>query len=173
MNGVFLLIPFFVIRFIVLAVLDRKAVPRAAHFAPMEGQEKIAYYIYQISNVVMFVYILFLSIKVDHTWKFYLGLICYIAGLVLCTITMVNFSTTNDIGMNTKGLYSISRNPMYIAYFICFIGMAYLTDSLVLLTLVLVFQISAHWIILAEERWCKEQFGKAYIEYMIHVNRYI
>lgn len=62
---------------------------------------------------------------------------------------------------------------MYLAYFICFIGMAFLTRSLVLFGIVLFFQIFAHWIILSEERWCIETFGTAYQEYMKKVRRYI
>lgn len=42
----------------------------------------------------------------------------------------------------------------------------------VLLDLLAVFQISAHWIILAEERWCRQQFGAAYIRYREKVGRY-
>jgi protein-S-isoprenylcysteine O-methyltransferase Ste14 len=37
----------------------------------------------------------------------------------------------------------------------------------------LVFQISAHWIILSEERWCVNKFGQEYINYMNKVRRYI
>ncbi len=32
---------------------------------------------------------------------------------------------------------------------------------------------AAHWIILAEERWCVESFGESYREYMGSVRRYI
>ena len=62
---------------------------------------------------------------------------------------------------------------MYVSYFICFAGCAFLTQSLILGGIVLVFQISAHWIILSEERWCMEKFGDSYVEYMKRVRRYI
>ena len=83
------------------------------------------------------------------------------------------FSFPDEVGFNNKGLYKFSRNPMYVAYFICFIGMALLTQSWILLGVVMLFQISAHWIILAEERWCILKFEKAYREYMKRVRRYI
>ena len=51
--------------------------------------------------------------------------------------------------------------------------MALLTRSVLLFGLVAVFQISAHWVILAEERWCLEQFGERYRRYMGKVRRYI
>ena len=62
---------------------------------------------------------------------------------------------------------------MYVAYFVCFLGMALLARSLPVLGAVLVFQVSAHWIILAEERWCTTAFGSAYRHYMQRVRRYL
>ena len=101
------------------------------------------------------------------------GLLCYGGGLLLCAAAVVSFAAPDSGGLNTNGLYRISRNPMYLAYFVCFLGMALLTRSPALLGLTLVFQASAHWIILAEERWCLEQFGQAYGQYMARVRRYL
>ena len=75
--------------------------------------------------------------------------------------------------MRRLGLYRLSRNPMYLAYFILFLGCVLLTQSLVLFGLLAVFQVSAHWIILAEERWCLETFGAAYQHYARRVRRYL
>ena len=172
-NGILLLIPFLVIRFVLLSILNPQSIQRAAYFAPVQGSERIAYYIYQISNIGMFLYLIFLKLKIDFSWKFYSGLICYLVGLCLCAISIVNFSSPDDSGLNINGVYKYSRNPMYVAYFICFLGMALLTQSLILLVVVVIFQISAHWIILAEERWCIEKFGAIYEEYMKNVRRYI
>ncbi|HQO42689.1 MAG TPA: methyltransferase, partial [Bacillota bacterium] len=70
-------------------------------------------------------------------------------------------------------LYRISRNPMYIAYFICLLGCVLISKSWALFTLLIVFQISSHWIILSEERWCIKKFGEEYMRYMNKVRRYI
>lgn len=170
---VFLLLPFLTIRFLLPFILNPKALARAAYFAPVQGREKAAYYIYQISNIAMFIYLLFLNVLIENSWQFYTGIVSYILGLGLCSAAMVNFSFPDEVGFNNKGLYKFSRNPMYVAYFICFIGMALLTQSWILLGVVMLFQISAHWIILAEERWCILKFEKAYREYMKRVRRYI
>ena len=126
MNGFFLLLPFLAVRFLLPLVLNPKTLARAAYFA----------------------------IRIGDSWQFYTGLLCYILGLCLLTAAMINFSFPDETGFNRRGLYRFSRNPMYVAYFICFAGMAFLTRSGILLGLVTLFQISAHWIILAEERWC-------------------
>lgn len=173
MNGFILLIPFLLIRFVLLSILNPKLIQRAAYFAPTQGNEKAAYYIYQISNTGIFLALIFLKIKIDFSWLFYFGMLCYLVGLCLCAITVVNFSSPDNNGLNINGIYKFSRNPMYMAYFICFLGMVLLTQSFVLLVLVVVFQISSHWIILAEERWCIKKFGIAYKQYMESVRRYI
>ena len=173
MHSILLLVPFLVVRFLLLSALDKKAVQRAAHFVPMQGREKTAYYIYQISNIVLFIYLFFLTVKLDFSWQFYVGTVLYLTGLCLCAASMVNFSSPDDTGLNINGIYRFSRNPMYVAYFVCFTGMACLTRSWILLGLTLVFQISGHWIILSEERWCAEKFGDAYEQYRRRVRRYI
>lgn len=173
MNAFLLLIPFLLIRFGLLSHLSRAAVVRAAHFAPMYGGERAAYWVYQLSNAALFLYLPFLKVQVLPPLPFCAGLICYLSGLALCAASVAAFSAPSDEGLNTAGIYRLSRNPMYVSYFICFTGMALLARSAILFGIVLVFQISAHWIILAEERWCVETFGTPYRCYMETVRRYI
>ncbi len=173
MNGFLLLIPFLLIRFGIPSILNKGAIQRAAHFPPMFGNEKLAYWVYQILNVAIFVYLCFLTVKIDFSWQFYLGLISYLLGLILCTISIINFAMPSNAGLNIDGFYQFSRNPMYLSYFVCFVGCAMLTQSLILCGIVLIFQFSSHWIILSEERWCIERFGEAYKQYMKKVRRYI
>lgn len=172
-NGFFLLVPFLLIRFVLLAAANPAAVRRAAHFAPMRGRERIAYFIYQAANAGLFLLLFFLYIHVAPSPVFALGAACYILGLALCAVSVLHFSAPDAAGLNTGGIYRFSRNPMYLAYFVCFLGMALLTRSLLLFLLVVVFQAAAHWIILAEERWCEETFGAAYLQYKKSVRRYL
>lgn len=98
---------------------------------------------------------------------------CYAAGLGLCAAAMVAFCAPDGRGLNTNGVYRLSRHPMYVGYFVCFVGMALLVRSPVLLGVVLIFQVAAHWMVLAEERWCLETFGDGYARYMRGVRRYL
>lgn len=171
--GILLLIPFFLIRFGLLAVLNKDAVRRAARFAPMERRERPAYWAYQLSNAAILLSLFFLTPQTAPPALFWAGAAVYGLGTILLAIAMVNFAAPAADGMNKRGLYRVSRNPMYLAYFLFFLGCALLTQSPVLLGFVLVFQISAHWIILAEERWCIQTFGQAYLDYMHNVRRYL
>ena len=173
MKGLLLLIPFFLVRFGFISLLNKEAVKRAAYFPTLVGKEVVAYWIYQFSNVAIFVYLLFLKTKSEPLWLFYIGVGTYVSGLILCLFSIINFAIPSKNGINQNGLYRFSRNPMYLSYFICFIGCVLLTQSLVLFEFVSLFQITAHWIILSEERWCMNKFGEEYIQYMKKVRRYI
>lgn len=172
MNGFLLLIPLILIRFGYLGLLSRDGLKRAAFFAPLIGKEKAAYWFYQITSILLFVYLFFLKITTDPHWL-YAGLVIYGLGMLLCIASVSDFAKPAENGINLKGLYRISRNPMYVAYFIYFLGCVLLTQSLLLFAILMVFQISAHSIILSEERWCIEKFGEEYKNYMNKVRRYI
>ena len=172
MNAFWTLIPIILIRFVLLGILDKKALKRAAFFPSLIGKEKIAYWFYQITNVLIFLYLFFLKIRIDYP-LFYVGLTVYGLGIIVCIVSTFDFARPKRNGINLKGLYQISRNPMYVGYFIYFSGCVLLTRSLILLALLVVFQISTHWIILSEERWCMKEFGEEYISYMNRVRRYL
>ncbi|MDF2520476.1 MAG: phospholipid methyltransferase [Clostridia bacterium] len=172
MNGFFLVIPIILIRYAILGMISKAALQRAAYFAPLQGGEKFAFAMYQISNTLMFLYLIFLRVKTEPP-IFYAALLVYILGMVLYIISTVDYARPDGNGVNLKGLYKVSRNPMYVAYLIYFTGCALLTKSLLLFMLLLIFQLSSHWIIYSEERWCIESFGAQYTDYMKKVRRYI
>ena len=171
--GLLLLLPFFLVRFGLLSLLNRAAVKRAAYFAPLADKEKPAFWVYQISNVAIVAAMLFLTIKSTPSWLLLTGLVVYAAGFILLIVAVVHFAAPDGTGLNRKGLYRQSRNPMYVAYFVFFIGCALLTQSWILFAFVLLLQISAHWIILSEERWRAGKFGADYLQYMKEVRRYL
>ena len=172
MNGAILLIPLFLIRYGLLALINKMALPRAAYFPPMQKTEKVMFYIYQISTILILIYMFFLNITVtDIISKIGLGV--YALGVVSFAAATVSFAKPSAGGINQYRLYRLSRNPMYVAYFIYFLGCVLITRSILLLILVCAFQIAAYWIILAEERWCSQTFGDEYTKYMNKVRRYI
>ncbi|MEW9123089.1 MAG: methyltransferase [Thermotaleaceae bacterium] len=172
MNAFLIVIPIILIRYGLLNVINKEALKRASFFAPLVGREKVAFWVYQIATAFILLYLLLLKIKTDSVW-FYVGLIIYRLGLILYAVSIINYAKPKMNGINLNGLYQVSRNPMYVAYFICFLGCMFLTRSWVLLALLISFQVSAHWIILSEERWCIRKFGEEYIKYMNKVRRYI
>lgn len=167
-----LMIPFLLVRFGLLSILSQEAVLRAAYFAPLRDQEKMAYWIYQVSTAAIFLSLFFLRIRTTPSGLYGTGAAVYAAGILLLAVSVCHFASPSENGFKKSGVYRLSRNPMYVAYFVIFLGCVLLTQSPLLFAFLLSFQIAAHWIILSEERWCKEQFGKAYLQYIEQVRRY-
>ena len=172
MSAFVTVIPIIIIRYALLNILNKEALTRAASFAPLVGKERIAYWVYQVTTLFIMVDLILLKIRIDSDW-FYIGVVIYGFGLVLYAISMAGYAKPKANGININGIYRISRNPMYIAYFISLLGGALMTESWMLFMLLIVFQVSSHWIILSEERWCISKFGEEYVRYMDKVRRYV
>lgn len=172
MNSGILLIPLFLIRYGLLALINKKAFPKAAFFAPMQGTDRILYWIYQISTIGIILYMPFLKVETE-TIFFKIGSVIYCLGVLLLILATISFAKPKDNDVIQSGLYRFSRNPMYVAFFVYLLGCVLLTASIILSLELFFFQLSAHWIILAEERWCIKNFGEKYIRYMKKVRRYL
>lgn len=153
MNAAALLIPLLLIRFGLMAARDRGALRRAAHLAPAHGRaERIACGVYQLASAGALLAPFFLTVKRPLALPGAAGLALYLSGLTLCALAVVQFAAPGESDMSAKGVYRLSRNPMYIAYFLCFLGMALLSHSWIMAGIAAALQISGHWVILAEER---------------------
>jgi protein-S-isoprenylcysteine O-methyltransferase Ste14 len=171
MLGFLLVLPLLLIRYGLLFFVNKDAMKRAAFFPPRVGHERVAFWVYQLSLLVMFIYMIFTKIIFESS-MLYIGASVYVIGILLCIVSTVNFGSKKEHVINTNGLYNFSRNPMYIAYFVYLLGCVLIVQSIVLLVLLIIFQVSTHWIILSEERWCISEFGEAYKRYMDKVRRY-
>ena len=171
-NGFFLAIPFILIRFSVAAWAGRLTAQRADFFPPLIGQEKKVLPLFLVFSYLVILYLPFLSIKVGTAW-IYAGLPFYLLGLLILVLSLLDFSKTTREGFSREGLYKISRNPIYVAYFLIYIGMGVMTASWLYLLLALFRQVFEYWIILSEERWSFETFGEPYRLYCHQVRRYL
>lgn len=172
LTGLILITPVLIIRFLLISFLGKEALKRAAFFPPTEGIERIAYFINVLTTFGLFIIPFFLKIRL-HGLLTISGFCLLIMAFVLYIISIIQFARPNSKGLNTSGLYSLSRNPMYVAFFLYFLACCILTGSWILFMVLVVFQISVHFLIISEERWCRKQFGDAYNDYFEKVRRYI
>ncbi|HXL33286.1 MAG TPA: PEMT/PEM2 methyltransferase family protein [Gemmatimonadales bacterium] len=74
----------------------------------------------------------------------------------------------------TTGPFRRSRNPLYVALTLMYVGLALLTNSLwVLALLVPVLLILHYGVVRREERYLEAKFGDAYRAYRARVRRYL
>jgi protein-S-isoprenylcysteine O-methyltransferase Ste14 len=72
------------------------------------------------------------------------------------------------------GIYAYSRNPIYIAMILVYIGFVIIINSVwVLLLLPAVYLVMHFGVILREEKYLAEKFGEEYLNYKNKVRRWI
>ena len=146
-----------------------KGMYRRAEAAPQA--KKIDRFVVLIM-IAIFTYSVFLPLQIGSIW-FYTGITIFLLGSIVVTIASVNFATTPLAEPITKGLYSYSRHPMYLAMFFEYIGMSTASASWVLLVFSTAFIILVGMEAVSEELFCLGQYGDAYREYMNRTPRWI
>ncbi len=169
-NGFWLILALIAIRFGIPALIDKKAMPKLDYFPPTEGFESLMKPVYPISNLFLIFSPLLARIRSGSVLAT-VGWVVYLLGAVGLAVSLFNFSASH--GMVKKGLYRYSRNPIYIGYFLIYIGVGLLIGSWCYLFVALVYQYAVHWMILSEERWCREQFGESFTQYERQAPRYL
>ena len=79
----------------------------------------------------------------------------------------------DDIPLQTKGVYSLSRNPMYLGLYMLSIAAVLYKPYLPMVVAAIAGIIIHHKIILNEERFLEAKFGQSYQSYRQRVRRYL
>lgn len=101
-------------------------------------------------------------------------------GLLSCFLGMVFFAASVRVIKKTPpempftaGPYRFSRNPLYVSATLVFIGICLATANLILAVYLAVALVLQHFMILAEERICREKYGMAFENYRKRAPRYL
>ena len=96
-------------------------------------------------------------------------------------VSLVSFGSSFRIGIDTdhpdklvtSGVFALSRNPLYVAFWIVLFGQFLVIPNWILL----VYLGAATWLfnrqVLREEEYLKEHYGREYLEYCNRVRRYL
>jgi protein-S-isoprenylcysteine O-methyltransferase Ste14 len=101
--------------------------------------------------------------------------------LVLAGLWLAAWATRATAGVDLErpnqlvhnGPYTLSRNPMYLAWTLVYVGISLVAGAvwpLLLLPLVL---LATHLVVVGEERTLERRFGDAYRSYTTTVRRYL
>jgi len=85
----------------------------------------------------------------------------------------IGIDEKNKTKLVTKGLFSISRNPIFLGIMIANIGLFIVIPNAFTLLIISLSTISINTQIRLEEEFLKREFGKDYFEYAKKVRRWI
>jgi protein-S-isoprenylcysteine O-methyltransferase Ste14 len=117
-------------------------------------------------------YSIFLPLKLGTLW-FAIGLTIFLIGLIVNIVATINFAT---IPMNepvTRGVYSYSRHPIYLALFLIYLSVSIASASWIFLLLTVLLAVEVSLSVVDEERYCLDKYGDSYREYKNKTSKWI
>ena len=155
---------------------------RAAHTRNWETAETVFGIPLLLGLLLGYVFPLPLSALLPRAASASAGILLLLASLALIVATRRQFREAGqptDPGnptteLITTGIFSWSRNPLYLGGVAIFTGLGALLNSLWLLILLVPTLIAVHAIlILPEERYLEAKFGQPYRQYVRSVRRWV
>lgn len=145
----------------------------------------IIFYSGKISGYITWIIQLLIIMGVDlmnrmsFPYNDYISYLSLSIGLVLIVFSLINLGSSTRLGLPTdktvfksNGLYKISRNPMYVGFNLLTISSMIYTLNIWIVLLGIYSIVVYHMIILSEEKFLENRFGKEYLDYKLKVKRY-
>ncbi len=109
----------------------------------------------------------------------WIGVSLLYAGVVIMALGMHEMGISLRIGLpasrsslKTKGIFRLTRNPLYIGTYFISVGSCLYFPDLVNIAFTIYGIAAHHFIILNEEKFLLQQYGESYENYTRKVNRY-
>lgn len=155
-----------------LLIINPKAIKRLNNMSWYSKRDKIASFGTMVFMVAIMVVGIWVPILYDTT-SFYIGTSIFFLGVIINLISLYDYGKTPASEPIIKGIYKISRHPLYLCWTIMLIGICIATASWLLIILTIIYHIPSHILILGEEKYCKKVYGITYVKYCIQVPRYL
>ena len=102
-------------------------------------------------------------------------------GLIVFVLAFFNFGDSWRMGIDrkapgalvTRGIFSLTRNPIYVFINSWFIGTFLINGTMIFLVFAVLAFAVQHWQILREEKFLAQRYGEAYDQYLKQTPRYL
>ncbi len=144
--------------------------------------------LFEIVLMIFSYFIILVQILSIFIINSYYNLTTQIVGVICCILSVICFyfslktmkdnwraGVCDDDSLNlvTNGIYKISRNPAFLAFYLMYIGILLLFFNIYLFVVTVITIALFHIQILQEEKFLSTFFKDDYIKYKKTVNRYI
>jgi len=135
-------------------------------------QDRIVAFLLNGLWVISTLYSIFLPFRVGTPWL-WIGLLLFIAGLVILVLATISIAGTPTDKPFTSGVYRFSRHPGYLAMTLVYLGVSIAAVSWLFLLVTIVTFLLLLCQMKKEEAYCCVKFGGTYREYMNRTPRWI
>lgn len=108
------------------------------------------------------------------------AIVLLFVGAIFTIVSLTNLGKSTSLGipnenteLKTRGVYKISRNPMYMGFNLFSLSAILFTGNIIVVIFGIYSILVYHLIILGEEEFLEERFTKKYLEYKNKVRRYV
>ena len=116
-----------------------------------------------------------------HDAVYVVGMLLTLVGLAMVILAhrhmglswRMGIDKEREIQLVTTGIFSVSRNPVYLGIITLAVGMIFLLQTIVSLVLFFVLLQVIYVVISTEERFLWEKFGEEYGQYVKRVRRFL
>jgi protein-S-isoprenylcysteine O-methyltransferase Ste14 len=111
----------------------------------------------------------------------WLGVGLCLGGVLVLVLSIVSFGNSFRVGIDvdqpgrlvTTGIFAVSRNPIYVGFFLFLVGQLLVFPNWVLLAYLAGGTWLFHRQVLREEEFMRQRYGQEYVEYCSRVRRYV
>jgi protein-S-isoprenylcysteine O-methyltransferase Ste14 len=117
----------------------------------------------------------------QSTTAAWVGVGLCLVGVLIVVLSLVSFGQSFRIGIDvdqpgrlvTTGIFAVSRNPIYVGFFVFLVGQLLVFPNWVPLIYLVAATGLFHRQVLREEEFMRQRYGHEYAEYRSHVRRYV
>jgi protein-S-isoprenylcysteine O-methyltransferase Ste14 len=164
----------FILPIVILSIFGVKILGSRVtdEYSSLTKKEKRIFSLYMIMIVTSYSYSVFLPFQLGTAW-FHIGLLIFLLGIIIGIMAIINFAATPTNEPVTRGVYRISRNPMYVSEILLYFSISIACVSWIFLLIAIIAGIYSHDRIAVEESFCLSKYGNTYREYMNKTPRWI
>jgi protein-S-isoprenylcysteine O-methyltransferase Ste14 len=166
--------------YIIFRILVRNDYRKRGKLSPLSAFLEFVFFALHANAMYLFIPVKWPELPplADEVLLYYTSLVLIIIGLVVVITAMLPLGYFRAMGLRSKklktnGLYSLTRNPQLVGYYLILIGFAVSYPSVYSAAWIIIFGVVVHWMVITEEEYLLKIYGQEYEDYCKRTPRYL